>query len=60
MDEVQARHFLSHGMLHLNACVDLEERDDVVGDEELAGPGPHIAGFPKDVCACLSNLVNLF
>ena len=42
-DEIDARHHLGDGMLHLEASVHLEEAEGAVGaDDELDGPGIHV------------------
>ena len=48
-DQVDAGDLLGHGVLDLQAGVDLEERDRaVLADEELARPGAGVAGLLED------------
>ena len=48
-DEVDAGDLLGHGVLDLEAGVDLEEADGaVLGDEVLAGAGADVAGLAQD------------
>ena len=56
-DEVDARDLLGHRVLDLQARVDLEEGDRaVLRDEELARPGPDVAGLAQDGDRALAEL----
>ena len=59
-DQVPSGDLFTDGMLHLKASIDLQKADRAVdADQELAGPGAHVAGLAQDGLARLVEALGL-